>query len=195
MQTKTKKMVLLSCCSMGCGSILLGIGVVGFFCFRFLIAVLEGIDSGQWGSVNQILESEEAFYSIRGEWDYSRVPLRRPYDLKQMERNGEITLGSNNLVVLSSVEGVTYSNEYFVGKTSASSPKGIQWFAIAPDGTLSLFDTFESFRIFAVSAQVDISSFYAANELLRIFGRTGNCLPVFDVEALRKHGVKNDGTR
>ena len=185
MNRKVKKILAWGCAT-GCGTFLLGIGVVGFFCFRLLIAVLEGIDSGQWGSVNQIFESEEAFYSIRGEWDYSRAPLRHPYDLKQMERNGEISLDSNNVGVLRYVEGVTYSNGYFIGETSASSPEGKQWFAIAPDGTLSLFDTIEKFRDFAVSAQVEVASFTAAEGLLRTFGRTGNCLPLFDVKTLRK---------
>ena len=184
MNRKVKKIIGWGCVA-GCGTFLLGIGVVGFFFFYIVFLFFSAEDSGQWGAVNQVLESEEAFYSIRGEWDYSRVPLRRPYDLKQMERNGEITLGSNNLVVLSSVEGVTYSNGYFVGETSASSPEGKQWFVIAPDGTLSLFDTIEKVRDFAHSVQVEVSSFTSADELLRTFGRTGNGLPLFDVETLR----------
>ena len=83
------------------------------------------------------------------------------------------------------MEGVTYSNGYFVGETSASSSEGKQWFVIAPDGTLSLFDTIEKVRDFSHSVQVEVSSFTSADELLRTFGRTGNGLPLFDVETLR----------
>lgn len=192
---------ILGCpCAAGCALALVALGVVVgvglYFGGSLLLGFVEHSD--KHGSLSEVFHSEERFYSIRGDWDCARVPLRFPYSLATLDDDAGITLAKRNTVLLERVTSIGYQGGYFAGvgfPLQGSSNSEVQhWFLISPKGEYLAFDDFARFSAALDDRHLVMFTLYPAGDLLYVFGQTGDCRPLFRIEDLRKpKSAEGDG--
>jgi hypothetical protein len=98
----------------------------------------------RFGDVSECLASDDAFYSIVGGSDYSRLPLLRPWHI--IELNKELNLANETTVVLSGLVEVGAKGGVFFGTAVGRNDEGRTTFwALTPTETPG----FPHFRKFA----------------------------------------------
>lgn len=179
-------------CLPGCIMFALGFFCCVAFCFLFVAcSIFHGFSQTdvRYGSVDEVLWSTENFYTIRGDRDYSRMPLRFPYSLLQLERDGSIALCNRNQVLLGNVAMIGYQSGYFAGvdfNLEASAQQEERWFLITPENECLFFETCVAFSDALRIHNLPAFRLYPTTQQLHTFGKTGSCLPLFRLEELRE---------
>lgn len=96
------------------------------------------------GSLPETLADEEAFYTIRGDFDWERAPLRYPLQIDRLGSKGPISLLWKRDIVVNNLQTIGFSDGYAFGESGPYDWFGEEhlgsWFVVsAQDGKRDVF--------------------------------------------------------
>lgn len=122
-------------------SILSGYLLVALFCAcRRSSTAPGGKTSHRTGDMHEVLADPVAFQEIRGGWDYSRLPLRNPWQIVSLSGQTHLLLESS--VIVSNVRTIGQTASHFIGsgREDAGSPETF-WMLPKADGPIQKYPT------------------------------------------------------
>ena len=158
--------------------------------------VVNRLDTQTFWMFADELASEEAFYSVRGDIDYTRLPLRYPWSLGHFSYNEPIALLDGTSIKLDHVVAIGYQSGFFAGidiavkysdqRIEASpSERIMRWFLLTPENHLRLFDTEDEFLAVCRSHRLKPFDFHLSLTMIQRFSSTGSCMPLFDIREVK----------
>lgn len=96
------------------------------------------------GSLPETLADEEAFYTIRGDFDWERAPLCYPLQIDRLGSKGSISLLWKRDIVVNNLQSIGFSNGYAFGESGPYEWFGEErpgsWFVVSvQDGKRDVF--------------------------------------------------------